>query len=93
MVALPRVLLLALVATLALTSCCLVGVFADDIQVDDPDVTVLTDDNFEAFIQGDLQLVEFYAPWCGQSTTGGGKDAGRIDAKIGVRRICDTVHC
>lgn len=36
---------------------------AGDIEVDDPDVTVLTDANFEAFIQDDLTLVEFYAPW------------------------------
>lgn len=31
-------------------------------EVDDPDVVVLTDDNFEGFIQNDLVLVEFYAP-------------------------------
>jgi len=34
-------------------------------QVHDPDVTVLTDANFESFTQQELALVEFYAPWCG----------------------------
>jgi hypothetical protein len=53
-----RVSLLVLLS-LALLSCAV----ADDIKVDDPDVTVLTDANFEAFIQDELTLVEFYAPW------------------------------
>lgn len=39
---------------------------ADDIEVNDPDTVVLTDDTFESFVNGEeLTLVEFYAPWCG----------------------------
>jgi len=58
--------LFALLA-LAVASCLLAPLpaRADDIKVDDPDVTVLTDSNFHSFIQNDLALVEFYAPWCG----------------------------
>jgi len=39
--------------------------FADE-EVNDPDVTVLTEENFSSFLeQNDFVLVEFYAPWCG----------------------------
>jgi len=55
-----RFLVAAAVGLLACT-----GVRAEDIKVNDPDVTVLTDSNFESFTQQDLALVEFYAPWCG----------------------------
>lgn len=55
-----RSLLLSLCFAALLAISC---VHAGDIEVDDPDVTVLTDANFEAFIQDDLTLVEFYAPW------------------------------
>jgi hypothetical protein len=61
MVSFPRVSAAAVCALLVLALCSTV-VRAADIVVDDPDVTVLTDDNFEEFIQNDLALVEFYAP-------------------------------
>jgi protein disulfide-isomerase A1 len=33
--------------------------------VEEPDVVVLTTDNFAEFLKNDFVLVEFYAPWCG----------------------------
>jgi protein disulfide-isomerase A1 len=56
---LRRSLILALVALLAL------GARADD-SVDEKDVVVLTDANFESTLAAQkYALVEFYAPWCG----------------------------
>lgn len=53
---------LALILVLALSS--ISAARADD--VDDPDVVVLTVDNFDSFIESEeTTLVEFYAPWCG----------------------------
>jgi len=62
--------LLALALTLALicvssTSSPVLSVTADGPDIDDPDTTLLTDDNFHQFVAQDLTLVEFYAPWCG----------------------------
>lgn len=39
-------------------------VFGEE-SVDDSDVVVLTEKTFDDFIQQELVLVEFYAPWCG----------------------------
>eukprot|EP00922_Rhytidocystis_sp_ex-Travisia-forbesii_P072514 GHVS01108109.1.p1 GENE.GHVS01108109.1~~GHVS01108109.1.p1 ORF type:complete len:511 (+),score=132.79 GHVS01108109.1:218-1750(+) len=38
---------------------------AADVSEDEKAVVTLTKDNFETFIENDVVLVEFYAPWCG----------------------------
>jgi len=44
----------------------IVFVRANEEDVDESDVHVLTADNFDDFVKGeDLAVVEFYAPWCG----------------------------
>jgi protein disulfide isomerase len=48
-----------------LCSSVLISAAGGDIEVNDPDVVKLTTENFDQFINQDLVLVEFYAPWCG----------------------------
>lgn len=47
-------------ALLFLCACPLLFTAAEDVS--DPDVVVLTENNFDEFINQDLVLVEFYAP-------------------------------
>jgi hypothetical protein len=48
-----------LILSIPVCSCCALP-FLLFSQVDDPDVTVLTDSNYHSFVQADLALVEFY---------------------------------
>jgi protein disulfide-isomerase A1 len=42
----------------------LLALVSGQIDADDPDTVVLTDDSFQDFInQNEYVLVEFYAPW------------------------------
>ena len=51
--------------TVAILATVLVAITAADI--DERDVLVLDEDNFEKSIKAnDKMLVEFYAPWCGE---------------------------
>jgi len=52
--------------TLVVLAALAVVAFASDAEVNDPDVVVLTNKNFDEWVNAqDLALVEFYAPWCG----------------------------
>eukprot|EP00922_Rhytidocystis_sp_ex-Travisia-forbesii_P053016 GHVS01078623.1.p1 GENE.GHVS01078623.1~~GHVS01078623.1.p1 ORF type:complete len:502 (+),score=107.16 GHVS01078623.1:290-1795(+) len=56
------------VAVLVALACLSTLAWGDaDVKLTDEDnaVITLTKDNFEAFIENDVVLVEFYAPWCG----------------------------
>ena len=69
---------------------------ADESDYEESDVTVLTDDNFEAEVEGKDAMLEFYAPWCGhcQSLKPTYKELGTrlVDADVVVGAMDATAH-